>query len=94
MWKLKDEKIIASTNSRPFRLGRQSANFAATLDETRGKFAGAYNPSTLRNTTESKILPLSRNKLAIWEVKMVCFPHVFPGCSSAIINDFAFYTVP
>ena len=62
---------------RPSSLGRRTANFAATPDEPRGKFAGAYNPPTLRNTTESKILPLSRNKLVIWAVKKVSFPHVF-----------------
>ena len=94
MWKLKDEKVIASINSWLSTLGRQTANFAATPDETRGKFAGIYNPSTLRNTTESKILSLSRNKLVIWEFKMVFFPHVFPGYSSAVINNFAFCRVP
>ena len=67
----------------------------STPDEPRGKFAGTYNRPTLRNTTERKILPLSWNKLAIWAVKKVCFPHIFPGYSSAIIiNNFAFYRVP
>ena len=49
---------------RPPSLGWRTVNFAATPDESRGKFAGDYNPTTLRNITESKILPLSRNKLA------------------------------
>ena len=49
----------------PSKLGRRAANFAATPDESRGKFAGAYNPPTLRNILESKILPLSRNELMI-----------------------------
>ena len=51
--------------SRPSSLGQQTTNFAPTPDEPTGKFAGAYNPPTLTNTTESKILPLSQNKLAI-----------------------------
>ena len=46
----------------------------------------AYNPPTLRNIAESKILPLSENKLVIWAVKKVFFPHVFPRYSSAIID--------
>ena len=46
-----------------FRPG--TANFAATPDKSRGKFAGAYNPPTLRNITENKILPLSRYKMVI-----------------------------
>ena len=70
------------------------ANFAATPDEPRGKFAGAYDPPTLKSTTESKILPLRQNKLVIWAVKKVCFPHIFPGYSPAIIINFAFYRVP
>ena len=50
---------------RPSSLGQQMMNFTTTPDEPRGKFAEAYNPPSLRNTTESKILPLSRSKLAI-----------------------------
>ena len=46
-------------------LGRQTVNFAAHLDESRDKFTGDYHPPTLRHLTESKILPLSRNKLVI-----------------------------
>ena len=50
---------------RPSSSGQRTANFAATPDEPRGKFARAYNPPTLKNTTESKILPLRQNKLVI-----------------------------
>ena len=50
---------ITFTLFRPSSLCRRTANFAATPDESRGKFAGVYNPPTLRNITESKILPLS-----------------------------------
>ena len=49
----------------PSSLGRRTANFAATPDESRGKFAGSYNPPTLRNILERKILSLFRNKLVI-----------------------------
>ena len=59
-------KFITRTRScRPSSLGWQMANFAATPDEPRGKFAGAYDPPTLKSTTESKILPLRQNKLVI-----------------------------
>ena len=77
----------------PSCLGRRTTNFAATPDESRGKFAGAYNPP-IRNILDSKILSLSRNKLVISAVKNVCFPHVFPRYSSAIIDNFAFYRAP
>ena len=79
---------------RPSSLGWRTANFAATAGESRGKFAGAYNPSTLRNIKERKILPLSRNKLLICAVKKVCFPHVFRRDSSGIIDNIAFYRAP
>ena len=46
-------------------LGRRMANFAVTPEESRGKLAKAHNPPILRNKTERKILPLSRNNLVI-----------------------------
>ena len=53
------ELLQVLSKAQAFQLGRQTANFTATPDEPRGKFAGAYNRPTLRNTTESKSLPLS-----------------------------------
>ena len=38
---------------------RRVMNFAATPDESRGKFAGACNPPTIRNKSKSKTLRLS-----------------------------------
>ena len=49
----------------PSSLRRRTANFAATPDESRAKFAGSYNPPILRNILKRKILSLSRNKLVI-----------------------------
>ena len=73
-------------------LGWRTANFATTPEDSRDEFAVAYNPPILRNITESKILSLSRNKLVIGAaVKQVCFLHVFPCYSSAIVDNFAFY---
>ena len=59
------------TKNKPSSLGRRTANFAATPNESRSKFTGPYNPPTLRNITKSKILHLKRNTLVIWS-----FPHV------------------
>ena len=51
--------------SRPSSVGQPTPNFAATPDVSRGKFIRAYNPPTLRNIAESKIVPLSENKSVI-----------------------------
>ena len=73
-------------------LGWWTANFATTPEDSRDEFAVAYNPPILRNITESKMLSQSRNKLVIGAaVKQVCFLHVFPCYSSAIVDNFAFY---
>ena len=57
---------------RPSSLGWQLTNFAATPDKFRDKFAGAYNPQTLRDITESKLLPLSRNKFEQLSRSVIC----------------------
>ena len=50
----KNEKFSTFLHEfRPSSLGQQTANFVATPDEPRGKFTGAYNPPSLKNTTES-----------------------------------------
>ena len=58
---------------RPSSLGWQTANLAATPDESRSKFVRDYNPPTLRNITESKILPLSQNSLWFEQLKRSVF---------------------
>ena len=62
---LKYNTAIPKNSLRPSSLGWRMTNFAATPDKSRDKFAQAYFPPTLRNRTESKILPLSQNKLVI-----------------------------
>ena len=58
---------------RPSSLGWQTVNLAATPDKSRCKFVRDYNPPTLRNITERKILPLSRNSLWFEQLKRSVF---------------------
>ena len=69
-------------------LGRRTANFAVTPEESKGKFTKAHNPAILRNKTERKILPLSRNNLVIWAVKRSVFRTFYHAIHSPLLITF------